>query len=251
MSGPYAAYFGEHIASAGIANSDLSAKQFYLVKLTGSLASVGNGEGLVDLNAVSGAGQVKVMVNAPKAGDPAFLWDLGEVKVVAGAAITVGGLVMSDGSGRVIPYVNNGVNVPIGEARQSTVNGASDVITCFMWPTPSAGGAVEGAISDGITPLSGGTLTGSTPVLVNGWNRATGAAATGDSLVLPAAVAGMEIVLINDCTVAATLQIFAHGSDTIDGTPGATGVANAIAKRTTFYCLTAPRWQSDAGAKST
>ena len=259
MTGPYAAYNGEHLASSGIAAADYSQvtgtnKQFYLVTFNGTLVTTGpgasTGMGIVALNTVTGAGQVKVMVNGPKAGDPAFLWDIGETKVVAGAAITIGQLVMSDSSGRVIPYVDNGVNVPIGECRLPTINGASDVITCFMWPTPAAGGAVEGAIQDGITAQGSGLAAGS-PVLVNGWNRVSLSGTTLSAVQMPVSSAGMEVVLIQDG--ADTVQVFANtaGTDTIDGTTGATGVTADAAKRVTFYCLTAGKWQSNMGVKVT
>jgi hypothetical protein len=108
-------------------------------------------------------------------------------------------------------------------------------------------GAAEGAIQDGITALAGSGRTGA-PVLVNGWNRIATVATAADSVQLPAAAAGMEIALVNDGAHAA--QVFANGSDTIDGFAGATGVPLTNAKRAVFYCLTARRAQRLSGGVS-
>ncbi len=253
MTGPYAAYNGEHIGSAAISAADYSQvtgtnKQFYLVSITG-LNSAGNGEPVVTLNTTQGAGQVKVMVNGPKQGDPAFLWDFGETKVVAGAAITVGQLVMSDSSGRVIPFVNNGVNVAIGECRLPTINGAGDVITCFMWP--SAGfGEVESAISNGLTAHAGGGQASATALVV-GWNRLSTVATLGDSAQLPAAVAGSQVIVANDGAANADIYSQNGGTDTIDGVAGSTAVVITAAHRSMFICLTTGAWISLGMTKST
>ncbi len=60
--------------------------------------------------------------------------------------------------------------------------------------------------------------------------------------MLPAAVAGDLRIVFNDG--AAATQVFANGSDTIDGTAGATGVPLTNAKRAMFVCLTTGAWVS-------
>ncbi len=147
-------------------------------------------------------------------------------------------------------HVDDGVNVPVGQARM-LASSAGDVFTMFIWPTP-ASQKVQ-TVNDTITALASGGRTGS-PVLVSGWNRLSVTANAADSVQLPVAAAGLQVTLINDGAAAA--QVFAAGSDTIDGVAGATGVVAtnggvAGKGRVVFYCLTAPRWQSLMGGKST
>ncbi len=73
-------------------------------------------------------------------------------------------------------------------------------------------------------------------------NRISVCATSADSVVLPAAVAGDLRIVFNDG--AAATQVFANGSDTIDGTAGATGVPLTNAKRAMFVCLTTGAWVS-------
>lgn len=86
-----------------------------------------------------------------------------------------------------------------------------------------------------ITALAGGALSASTPVLTLGSNEVTTVASSGDSVVLPKAVPGSVIFLVN--AGANALQLFANGSDTINGTAGATGISVANAKR--IMCVAA------------
>src|SRR6266404_5882857 len=125
------AYFGEQpMKSTQLAAASLTTKQFYAV----TVGSTG-----VTLIASIGAGQVKVLTNKPDAGEACNLVDLGETKVIAGAAVVKGALVMTDASGRFIPYTNNGVHVPVGEARMAA-SVAGDVFTILIWPTPAFAG---------------------------------------------------------------------------------------------------------------
>lgn len=236
-----AAWWGEHLASSVISMADYQtvSKQFYLVSIAAQSTYPGGAMGAT-VNTTAGAGGLKVMVNAPKAGDPAFLWDIGETKVIAGAAITAGSLVMSDSSGRVITFVDDGANVPIGEARMAASN-AGDVITCFVWPNfarpmaLTASGAVSAAGNNRATATQ---LT----ALMN--DVTTVAASTG--VVLPAAKAGLEVVVVN--AGANTLAIYGGGTDTIDGTAGSTGTTLTTAHRiATFYCFADGAWISSLG----
>jgi len=93
----------------------------------------------------------------------------------------------------------------------------------------------------GITALAGGGLSSSTPVLVNGVNVVTVVGTAADSVVLPSAVAGTIVYLLN-ADSADAVQVFAQGSDTINGTAGATGVSYAAAKRVLFIAVTNNVW---------
>jgi hypothetical protein len=60
--------------------------------------------------------------------------------------------------------------------------------------------------------------------------------------VLPSAVAGSVVFLAN--AGANPVQVFGKGSDTINGTAGATGISVANAKRILFVAVTNNVWFS-------
>lgn len=80
---------------------------------------------------------------------------------------------------------------------------------------------------------------------------ATAAASTG--VVLPSATAvgaGGSVIVFNDG--ANPIKVYATGSETIDGTAGATGVTLTNALRCEFYLTTTLKWKSaKLGATST
>lgn len=81
-----------------IANADLSAKQFFIVKQTGTLDKV-------DLTSAVTDRPFGVLVNAPKSGQAASVQTDGIAKVVSdgsGAAIAAGDQIGTDASGRGI-----------------------------------------------------------------------------------------------------------------------------------------------------
>lgn len=91
----------------------------------------------------------------------------------------------------------------------------------------------------GITALAGGGRTGA-PVLVLGSNEVTTVASGADSVVLPVAVPGSVVFVVN--AGANALQLFANGSDTINGTAGATGISVANAKRIMCVAADVGQW---------
>lgn len=93
----------------------------------------------------------------------------------------------------------------------------------------------------GITALAGGALSSSTPVLVLGSNVVTTVVTAGDSVVLPSAVAGSIVYMLN-ADSADAVKVYGNGSDTINGTAGATGVSYAAAKRVLFIAVTDGVW---------
>lgn len=149
-----AAYFGETIKSGSgvIAVADYSGTtsvaglfgptgvggfpsgQFQFVVIqpyTGAGSSSASNAGATVVT-TAGQGGVKVLTNKPQQGDPCALVDVGETKVLAGAALTIGQIVMSDANGRAVPWIENGQNVPVGEVRVPA-NVANDVVTIFMF----------------------------------------------------------------------------------------------------------------------
>lgn len=76
-----------------------------------------------------------------------------------------------------------------------------------------------------------GALSATTPVLLSGINVVTTTPSTG-GVALPSGSVGQIIHVRN--SGANTLTVFAQGSDTIDGTAGATGVTLATGKSALF-----------------
>ena len=101
----------------------------------------------------------------------------------------------------------------------------------------------------GITALAGGGRSSSTPVLVLGLNVVTTVTTAADSVVLPSAVAGSIVYLLN-ADSADAVQVFANASDTINGTAGATGVSYAAAKRVLFIAVSDGVWIANVLAAS-
>lgn len=94
----------------------------------------------------------------------------------------------------------------------------------------------------GITALAGGALNSSTPVLSLGSNQVSTVASGADSVVLPKAVAGSVVFVAN--AGASAMQVFGNGSDTINGTAGATGISVSNNKRVLFVAVTNGVWFS-------
>ncbi len=65
----------------------------------------------------------------------------------------------------------------------------------------------------------------------------------GGSNVFPGSQIGQGIFIFNSAT-GNTIQVYAAGSDTIDGVAGATGVPLSNNKRCVFFCVAAGTWIS-------
>ena len=92
-----------------------------------------------------------------------------------------------------------------------------------------------------ITALAGGGLSAATPVLNNAFNELGVVANANDSVVLPLAKAGLKIGVINSGNQSA--QIFANGTDTINGTAGNVGVALASGATAIYVCFRDGIWK--------
>lgn len=93
----------------------------------------------------------------------------------------------------------------------------------------------------GIIALAGGARSALTPVLNAAYCEIATVATGADSVILPIAVVGISIVVTN--SGANSAQIFGNGSDTIQGTAGATGVALAAGAVAMFKCTKAGVWK--------
>lgn len=97
-----------HVPGA-VADVDLSASQFLLARYTST--------GTVEVNTTAGTKCIGVINDKPKAGDAVNIMNIGESKVIAGAAVAVGDLLQNDGSGRAI--TRTGTNEIVGVAMQA------------------------------------------------------------------------------------------------------------------------------------
>jgi len=104
----------------------------------------------------------------------------------------------------------------------------------------SGGGAFQTySTQTGITAHAGGGRASAVAITAMQAQIST-VATTADSVVLPPALPGMEITIVNNGANSA--QVFGNGSDTINGTAGSTGVAQAAAAVTIYYCFVSGAW---------
>jgi hypothetical protein len=108
-------------------------------------------------------------------------------------------------------------------------------------------GLATGFAASGLQTLSNQSLTASTTHTQGGATPITAmlVAATvanaADAILLPPAVPGLQISIAN---LSATLagQLYASGTDTINGVAGATGIALTAAVVTIVFCVQAGKW---------
>lgn len=99
----------------------------------------------------------------------------------------------------------------------------------------------QGGISreNSITAHAGGTKAAAY-ALSKSFNRVSVCATNNDSVLLPKAIAGSMVVLIN--SGAATLAFYGKGTDTIDDAATATAATIATTKAKVLACLTTGAW---------
>lgn len=115
--------FGHLVAAA-----DLSANQYYAVKV--------NSSGQIALCSVLGEVPTGILQNKPTSGQAAEVRHGGTSKAVAGAAITAGASVMVNASGKVITLATTGSNA-IGIALESA-GADGDIIEILVKPVDIA-----------------------------------------------------------------------------------------------------------------
>lgn len=94
---------------------------------------------------------------------------------------------------------------------------------------------------DNLTALAGGGQAGATAITAQITRFATVATA-GDSSILPASAAGLEITVIN--AGAASMNVFPATGDKINALSANSAFAIASGKTATFFCATAGQWHS-------
>jgi hypothetical protein len=138
----------------------------------------------------------------------------------------------------------NGVAAAAGVSQMPSSATLYLCATAGAWFTNGTGEGFSGSLmtvsyTEGITAHAGGGRASAVPIVAM-ITRVTTVASAADSVVLPAAVPGLELTIINAGANAA--QVFASGSDTIDGTAGATGVSQAAAKTVQYLSTAAGTW---------
>jgi hypothetical protein len=107
----------------------------------------------------------------------------------------------------------------------------------------------QGGLSsrDTITARAGGLQPLATQLIAS-FNNVTVCATGGDSVALPKAIQGSEVVVFNNGV--ASMNVFAKvgSGDTINGTAGTTAFAHANAKRVTYTCVTTGKWLTSTAA---
>lgn len=98
-----------------------------------------------------------------------------------------------------------------------------------------------GSFESGLTAGAGGTRAAAYPIKA-AMNQFTVVATANDGALLPPAVAGMAVAIVND-DAADSLQVFASGTDLINATAGATGVALAAGAAALYLCMVSGKWR--------
>lgn len=101
--------------------------------------------------------------------------------------------------------------------------------------------AAIGSNETGVTAGAGGTRAAAYPIKAACTN-VTVVVTANDAVVLPIAYPGCECYILNS-DAADSLQVFANGSDTINATAGATGIALAAGAAALFKCIVAGNWR--------
>src|SRR5581483_560268 len=117
----------------------------------------------------------------------------------------------------------NGVSAATGVSQMPSSATLYMCATAGSWFTNGTGEGFSGSLmtvsyTDGVTAHAGGGRAAAVPI-IGMITRVTTVATAADSVVLPAAVPGLDLTIIN--AGANAMQVFANGSDTIDGTAGA------------------------------
>jgi hypothetical protein len=99
-----------------------------------------------------------------------------------------------------------------------------------------------GAVAANITAKASGVQANATQ-LSYGFNQIATVASAADGVVMPAAVPGEFVTVINDGANVA--QLFGLGADTINGVTGSTGIVLPLRANYTFSCAVAGQWKVD------
>lgn len=105
-----------------------------------------------------------------------------------------------------------------------------------------AGSLFTESAQNGITAFAGGGQ-GSATQLTTQTSRITTVATAGDSIKLPVAAPGLELMVIN--RGANSMQVFGAGTDTVDGQPFATGVSQMQSSLVIYVSVAVGTWETE------
>ncbi len=98
-----------------------------------------------------------------------------------------------------------------------------------------------GAVSANLTAAVSGIQANAT-ALSYGLNQVATVASAADAVILPAAVPGEFVTVVNDAANA--MLVFATGADTINGVAGATGISQPGNSDIVYSCVVAGQWRA-------
>jgi hypothetical protein len=98
------------------------------------------------------------------------------------------------------------------------------------------------SFADNITAFAGGGQTNATPITTE-IARVTTVATAGDSILLPPALPGLTLMLIQHG--AKPMQVFGVGTDTIDDQASGVGVSQMVNSVVIFVCTIAGKWYAN------
>ena len=229
--------------NGGVASPSL----FYESSTDNITAHAGGGQ----TNAVPLVAEVNRITTVATAGDSVML---------PAATVNQG---VTNQAGLTVLIINHGANpVQVYGAGTDTINdvatatgvsqmqGSMTFFTCTStgkWYTQGLGEGYSGSYAtfstkDNIVAHAGGGQ-GSATALPAMTNRITTVASANDSVVLPASVAGMQLVVVNS-TATNAAAVFPAGTDQINALGASTAFSLAAGKTAEFYCVTAGQWHS-------
>lgn len=97
-------------------------------------------------------------------------------------------------------------------------------------------------VQDTITAFAGGGQTNAIQI-TGQTSRVSTVATAGDSVMLPEARPGAELIVINDG--ASPMQVYGNGTDTIDNQGATVGVSQMQNSVVIYACVQANKWRSD------
>lgn len=115
---------------------------------------------------------------------------------------------------------------------------ASGMITSAL----KAGFTLLNTANDALTALAGGAQVGAT-ALTAGINRVTTVASAADSVILPLATPGLEVVVIN-AAAANAMNVFPAVGDLINALSANTAISVVANKTMRFHCAVAGKWNT-------
>jgi hypothetical protein len=166
------------------------------------------------------------------------------------AGLTVILVNSSSNSIQVYGNGNDTINDIVGATGVTQISNSEVEYACPLagkWYTDGigvgyAGSLVTDSFADGLTANAGGGQANATSITTT-ISRITNVANIGDSIKLPPAVPGLDLIVMNHG--AKSIQVFGSGNDTVDDVSSTFGVPQMIGSVTIYACVTAGKWYSN------